>query len=325
MTAGQTAPRRGNWRPRLVVLDLDGTTVAINQLTPSSRVSAAIRATILAGVPVTVATGRPVWATLPTVESLKLAPCLTSDGARGTGGARGVRGAGRAGIGPSVMSELSGKPASVTEPQALSVVCSNGSIVYDAARRRAVHRFTVDPGPAIRAMAKARPEAGFAVEHGLVGYRYTRQFVRDFPSTFLDEVEINELVAAPTTRASGRVPGVPVPRSHTRCEVAAAWIGDAGLSDSDYSYEIGYSGWVDVSAPGVSKGNGVALLARDLEVEASDVLVIGDGGNDLSMFAWAGRSVAMGQAPPEVQAAADEVTASVEEDGVALVLEQWLN
>lgn len=276
-------PRNGSvWCPRLVVLDLDGTTVGINQVAPSQRVRRAVAATIAAGVPVTVATGRPVWAVLPTTDALGM-----------------------------------------DEPQALNLVCSNGSIVYDAARRRAAHKFTVDPGPALRAMAKARPEAGFAVEHGLDGYRYTPKFVRDFPSTFLEEVELTELVAAPTTRASGRVPGVPIPRTHSRCEVATAWIEDAGLDAGHYSVEIGYSGWVDVSAPGVSKGSGVALLARDLGVDASDVLVIGDGTNDLSMFEWAGRSVAMGQASPEVQAAADEVTASVEEDGVALVLERW--
>jgi len=283
VTAGQVP---GGWRPRLVVLDMDGTTVDINHVVPTPRVVRAIAATVAAGVPVSFATGRPVWAALPTIDA-------------------------------------SGLTAAADEPEALTMVCSNGSVVYDAARRRAVHRFTVDVGPALRAMAKARPHAGFAAESGLDGYHYTAGFPRDFPSVFLSEVGLHELAAAPTTRLSGRVPGVPVPRSHTRCEVAAAWIADACLDMSDYSYEIGYSGWVDVSAPGVSKGTGVALLARDLGVDAADVLVIGDGGNDLSMFDWAGRSIAMGQSPPEVQAAADEVTASVEEDGVALALERW--
>jgi hydroxymethylpyrimidine pyrophosphatase-like HAD family hydrolase len=48
---------------------------------------------------------------------------------------------------------------------------------------------------------------------------------------------------------------------------------------------------------------------------------VGDGRNDLEMFRWAARSVAMGQAVPDVLAAADEVTAGVTEDGLALVLE----
>lgn len=270
------------WRPRLVVLDLDGTTVAMNQTTPSARVRRAVQATMAAGVPVGVATGRPVWATLPTTAALGL-----------------------------------------DEPQALSLVCSNGAVVYDAARHRAVHQSTIDPGTALRALARVRPDAGFAAEYGQLGYRYTRQFRRDFPSTFLEEVDLSELAAAPTTRLSGRLPGIPVRLIHTRCEAATEWVADADLDTSEYSVEIGFSGWVDVCAPSVSKAEGVALLARDIGVDPSDVLVIGDGTNDLSMFAWAGRSIAMGQASPEVRAAADEVTASVEDDGVALALETW--
>ena len=55
-------------------------------------------------------------------------------------------------------------------------------------------------------------------------------------------------------------------------------------------------------------------------VAAEDVLAIGDGRNDIEMLTWAGRGVAMGQAPDEVVAAADEVTKSVYDDGAALVL-----
>jgi hydroxymethylpyrimidine pyrophosphatase-like HAD family hydrolase len=45
--------------------------------------------------------------------------------------------------------------------------------------------------------------------------------------------------------------------------------------------------------------------------------------NDLAMLRWAGHGVAMGNAHPEVVAAADETTATNVDDGVALVLERW--
>jgi hydroxymethylpyrimidine pyrophosphatase-like HAD family hydrolase len=45
--------------------------------------------------------------------------------------------------------------------------------------------------------------------------------------------------------------------------------------------------------------------------------------NDLPMLAWAGRGVAVANAHAEVLAAADEVTASNDDDGVAQVLERW--
>ena len=53
---------------------------------------------------------------------------------------------------------------------------------------------------------------------------------------------------------------------------------------------------------------------------AADALAIGDGRNDLEMFEWAGRGVAMGQAIEVVTTAADDVTGSVYEDGLAAEL-----
>jgi hydroxymethylpyrimidine pyrophosphatase-like HAD family hydrolase len=58
-------------------------------------------------------------------------------------------------------------------------------------------------------------------------------------------------------------------------------------------------------------------------VRREDVLAIGDGRNDTDMLRWAGRGVAMGQAPLEVQEAADFVTETVHQDGAAVELNRW--
>jgi hypothetical protein len=92
----------------------------------------------------------------------------------------------------------------------------------------------------------------------------------------------------------------------------------AGLAEATHSSN---SGMVEVSAPGVTKGSGLAWLADRLGVLAEQTIVFGDMPNDLPMFAWAGRAVAMGNAHPAVLAAADDVTASHDEDGVAAYLE----
>jgi len=55
------------------------------------------------------------------------------------------------------------------------------------------------------------------------------------------------------------------------------------------------------------------------------VLAVGDGNNDLEMLQWAGRGVAMGQAPDELKSVADDVTGTVEEDGLAAELRRWLD
>ncbi|WP_156678267.1 Cof-type HAD-IIB family hydrolase [Sphingomonas profundi] len=80
--------------------------------------------------------------------------------------------------------------------------------------------------------------------------------------------------------------------------------------------------YLDVTAPVANKGDGIAFLARAFGVDLADVLVLGDQANDLPMFARAGRSIAMGQAPDDVRAAADEVSESNDRDGVAVALDR---
>ena len=85
-------------------------------------------------------------------------------------------------------------------------------------------------------------------------------------------------------------------------------------------------GYIEICPPGVTKAPGLAVVAASLGVDPSDVLVFGDMPNDLPMFAWAGWSrVAVAGAHPEVLAAADEVTLSCEEHGVAAYLERLLD
>jgi hydroxymethylpyrimidine pyrophosphatase-like HAD family hydrolase len=81
---------------------------------------------------------------------------------------------------------------------------------------------------------------------------------------------------------------------------------------------------LEISAAGVSKGAGLAMVCAARGVDAGEVVVFGDMPNDLTMLTWAGRGVAMGNADPVVTAAADEVTLSHQQDGVAAVLERLL-
>jgi hydroxymethylpyrimidine pyrophosphatase-like HAD family hydrolase len=73
----------------------------------------------------------------------------------------------------------------------------------------------------------------------------------------------------------------------------------------------------------VTKGTGLADVARRIGVPADDVVAFGDMPNDVSMLRWAGLGIAMGNSHPETLAAADEVTLSNAKDGVAVVLERW--
>ena len=72
----------------------------------------------------------------------------------------------------------------------------------------------------------------------------------------------------------------------------------------------------------MTKATALERLCDDLGVESGAVVAFGDMPNDLPMLAWAGHAVAVANAHPEVLAAADEVTASNADDGVARVLER---
>ncbi|MCX7792228.1 MAG: HAD-IIB family hydrolase [Chloroflexaceae bacterium] len=72
--------------------------------------------------------------------------------------------------------------------------------------------------------------------------------------------------------------------------------------------------------PGVSKGEALSELMARYGVTREEVLAIGDGENDLSMFAVAGMSVAMADAPAAVRARARELTGTCAEGGVAEAL-----
>jgi Cof subfamily protein (haloacid dehalogenase superfamily) len=75
----------------------------------------------------------------------------------------------------------------------------------------------------------------------------------------------------------------------------------------------------------VNKGNAVRYLAEEmLGLESHHVMTIGDNFNDVEMLDYAGISVAMGNAPPEVQAIANWVAPSIELDGAAVAIEKFL-
>jgi Cof subfamily protein (haloacid dehalogenase superfamily) len=75
--------------------------------------------------------------------------------------------------------------------------------------------------------------------------------------------------------------------------------------------------------PGCSKASGVAALAALYDIPLAQVMAIGDNTNDIAMLQTVGWGVAMGQASAVVKAAARAITASNQEDGVALAIEQY--
>ena len=74
----------------------------------------------------------------------------------------------------------------------------------------------------------------------------------------------------------------------------------------------------------VNKGKGVELLAKHLGIKREEIITMGDAGNDLHMIEYAGMGIAMGNAFEEVKAAANYITDTNEEDGVAKAIEKFV-
>ena len=98
-------------------------------------------------------------------------------------------------------------------------------------------------------------------------------------------------------------------------------VAQSGVHGVEYS--IGWTAWLDMAAPGISKASALEVIRDRLGIERRATVAVGDGFNDTEMLAWAEVGVAMGQASQGVKDVADVVTDSIYEDGTVLVLERF--
>src|SRR6202790_3103374 len=82
--------------------------------------------------------------------------------------------------------------------------------------------------------------------------------------------------------------------------------------------------YLDVTHPQANKGEVALSLSRLLNIPAAEIATLGDMPNDVLMFKKSGVSIAMGNASPEVQAAATYVTSTNEEEGFANAIEKFV-
>jgi hydroxymethylpyrimidine pyrophosphatase-like HAD family hydrolase len=86
-----------------------------------------------------------------------------------------------------------------------------------------------------------------------------------------------------------------------------------------------YQGYIlEILQAGVSKWQALQQLAAQQDIAPDEIIAVGDDHNDLDMIRYAGLGIAMGNAVPEVKAAADAVTGSNAEDGLVQALEHFI-
>ena len=193
-------------------------------------------------------------------------------------------------------------------------VASNGAVTFSYSPVEVLSKVTFDARETVKLLLDHVPDAAVAVEEIGRGYRINKPFPDGEITGEMILQSVEDLVAEPVTRVIIRSPD----QSAEEFIELAERLGLHGTN-----YFVGYTAWLDLAPSGVTKASGLDSVAARLGVEQSRVLAIGDGRNDLEMLRWAGRGVAMGGAPVEVQDSADDVTETVDNDGVALELARW--
>ena len=81
---------------------------------------------------------------------------------------------------------------------------------------------------------------------------------------------------------------------------------------------------VEVLTKGVNKAFGLEKLAKELNIQPSEIAAIGDAANDIEMLEYAGLAIAMGNASEEVKVVSDIVTDTNENNGVIKAIDKLI-
>jgi Cof subfamily protein (haloacid dehalogenase superfamily) len=200
-------------------------------------------------------------------------------------------------------------------------ICANGATVYDLDADRLVAHTPLPAATAHRLVVALRerfPGIVFGWEHELrFGSEPAYEALRDpewWPRPEGSYPPCDPLEwTLPMTKLLARLPSADL--EHV---LAVA----ADLAGPEASTTLAGEAFVELAAPGVAKEAALERLASDSGLAAADVIAFGDHVTDAGMLAWAGHGVAVANAHDAALAAADEVTATNDEDGVALVLER---
>ncbi|MFF8275610.1 Cof-type HAD-IIB family hydrolase [Streptomyces lateritius] len=205
-------------------------------------------------------------------------------------------------------------------------ICANGAAVVDLhAGGTFLEVRPLDRHVAldvVRTLRAAAPGTSFAVEF-TTGFHYEPEY----PPFYLDP---GATVATAEKLLFEEEPGAAAPvlkllAQHPRLDpdtfLATARTAAATLASFTRSSPTAL---LEISGLGVSKASTLALCCAERGISADEVVAFGDMPNDIEMLTWAGRSYAMGNAHPDVIAAASGRTVANNEDGVAVVIERIL-
>jgi len=271
---------------KLIALDMDGTTLREDHQTISPRTEKALKDAIALGIHVVPSTGR-IFAQLP--ESVIGIPgvnyAVTSNGA-------------------AVVNLLTG--------EVISNNCiGSGSI------NKIIHMIT---------RRKIFCEIYYQ-GHSYAEHRYFEKLVptKTFPQGLIDMIKTKskpvDSILEFTLAHASEIEKINIPllsdKNHRNLWQKFSQIKGVTLTSA-------IANNIEVNHHSANKGEGLRQICRILNLQAKNVMAIGDSDNDLRMLQFAGLGVAMGNAPDDIKAMTDKVTLSYTEDGVAHAIEKYV-
>ncbi|MER7568732.1 HAD hydrolase family protein [Streptomyces sp. NPDC048523] len=208
-------------------------------------------------------------------------------------------------------------------------ICGNGAAVVDLHGGPGAHRFVKvrelareNALDAVRLLRDAAPGTVYAVEQTYGFYQEP-----DYPKLHM---EIPDNLAPAEDLLAEDGPGADEPvlkilAYHPSMDPDAfLTLSRLAIGERANVTRSSPSALLEISGPGVSKASTLALCCAERGISHEQVVAFGDMPNDVEMLTWAGQSYAMGNAHPDVIAAASGQTVANNDDGVAVVIERML-
>ena len=271
---------------KLIALDLDGTTLTSEKIM-TERTKKAIAGAVSRGVEVVIASGRSRNGVIPLINGL-----------------RGIN----------------------------YMIASNGASAIELATGRLIYAAYIDPDRAadilekllsIGVMADIYYSGGALSD--LRNYKRVTEEKNGFSPWFVEYFIRNRkpVMNLPGLLRERKVPDVEkVTASFDDMQLRSRAF-DLMQGESGLSIVAGSSFNMEISQENAIKGKALTALAAALDIDMRSVMAIGDTENDASMIEAAGLGVVMGNADAKIRALADVVTATNDEDGAALAIEQF--
>jgi len=208
-------------------------------------------------------------------------------------------------------------------------ICGNGAAVVDLHGGPGAHRFVKvrelardNAIDAVGLLRDAAPGTVYAVEQTYGFYQEP-----DYPKLHMeipDELAPAEDLLAPDAPGADE-PVLKILAYHPTLDPDGfLTTARLALGDRVNVTRSSPSALLEISGPGVSKASTLALCCAERGISHEEVVAFGDMPNDVEMLTWAGQSYAMGNAHPDVIAAASGRTVANNDDGVAVVIERML-